>query len=219
MKKKIKIPRLFKGQIKNKKLRGILKFLLSLFILYHLAMVFIIPHYMSMIHERLMPYFVSYAHTLSFTTSWDFYAPNPTYYYYFTYEVIDSKNKVGTFRWPPSRKESKRIYLNHNRLIYHARYFIMSGQRSIRRHFMPYLCYLHPEATEITMKVMYEYRPHFKKAKVIGPGVFSADNLQNMQEWIKVTSKCKRRKKSRNINTLDESLIDENDVLDEVGDE
>ena len=216
MKKKIKTPALLKGQIKNKKLRGILKFILSLFILYHLAMVFIMPQYMSMIHERLIPYFISYAHTLSFTTSWDFYAPNPTYYYYFQYEVVNSKNKVGTFRWPPSRKESKRIYLNHNRLIYHARFFMLLGHKNIRKHFMPYLCYLHPEATEITLQVMFEDRPHFKKAKIAGPRVFSADNAQkDMKEWMKVSSKCKKRKKSRNINTLDEDLIDDSDVLDE----
>lgn len=179
-----------------------MKFFLSLFILYHLAMMFITPHYMSMVHERLMPYFTSYAYTLSFKTNWDFYSPNPTYYYYFKYEVIDSKNKVGTFRWPPSRKESKRIYLNHNRLIYHARFFIILGQKNIRQHFIPYLCYLHPEATEITMKVIFEARPHFKKAKVFGPRFFSADNKQNMKEWFTVSSRCKRRKKSRNINTL-----------------
>ena len=209
MGKKIKSSAFFKGQIKNKKLRGILKFFLSLFILYHLAVIFITPHHMSLVHERLMPYFIPYAHTLSFYTSWDFYSPNPTYYYYFKYEVIDLKNKVRTFRWPPSRKESRRIYLNHNRLIYHARFFILLGKKSIRKYFIPYLCYLHPEAAEITMKVIFEDRPHFKKAKVFGPGFFSADNEQNMKEWLAVSSRCKRRTKSRNINTLEEFMGNE----------
>ena len=217
MKKIIKLPSFFKGQIKNKKLRGVLKFFLSLFILYHLAMILIIPHRRSMIHEYAMPYFPSYVHTLSLDTSWNFYAPNPIDYYYFEYEVIDSKNKVGTFRWPPSRKEVKRIYLNHNRLIYHARFFLTLHERNISQYFiLPYLCNLHSEAVEITVKVMFKNRPHFKKAKVLEPSFLSVDNKQNRKKWFSVTSKCKKRKKSRNINNLNEFLEERSpDEMDE----
>jgi len=207
MKQKRKNPDFTRGQIKSRSLRLFLKCFLSLCIMYHLAMIFIMPHYMSMIHERLMPYFASYAHSLSFTASWDFYAPNPSYYYYFEYEVIDSNNKVGTFRWPPSRKESKRIYLNHNRLIYHARFFMVLGKGYISRHFIPYFCRLHPEAVEITMKALFEDRPHFKKAKAYNPRFFSTYNKKNMKKWFAVSSRCKRRKKSRNIDHFGESQI------------
>ena len=211
MKKKVKA--VFKGPIKNKKLRGVLKVLLSLFILYHLAMMFIVPHYMSMIHEKVMPYFKPYAHTLSFSTSWDFYAPNPTYYYFFEYEIIHSKNKVDTFRWPPSRKESKRIYLNHNRLIYHSRFFMLLGKRHIIRHFIPYLCRIHPLADEITVQVMVENRPHFKKAKILDPRGFSPDNRKNMNTVFSASSRCRKQAKSRNIDT-----VNDKDDGDDVGD-
>ena len=178
-------------------------------------MIFIMPHYMSMIHEQLIPWFSSYAHSLSFTTSWNFYAPNPIYYYYFEYEVIGSNNKVGTFRWPPSRKESKRIYLNHNRLIYHARFFMDLGRGYIRRHFIPYFCRLHPEATEITMRALFEDRLHFKKAKSYNPRFFSADNKKNMKQLFAVSSRCKRRKKSRNIDHFSESQINNDYIRDD----
>ena len=105
---KIKWPAFFKGQIKNKKLRLFLKFILSLFIFYHLVMIFVIPHRMSMVHEYLLPYFSHYADSLSLNTGWDFYAPNPSQYYYFEYEVIDSQDTVNTFRWPPSPKRIKK---------------------------------------------------------------------------------------------------------------
>ena len=212
---KMKLPAFFKGQIKNKKLRFFLKFFLSLCVLYHLAMILVTPHRMSMIHERLMPYFSSYAHTLSLNTGWDFYAPNPSHYYYFEYEVIDSKDKVGTFRWPPSRKESKRIYLNHNRLIYHSRFFMVLGKEHIRRHFLPYLCSLHSEATEITIKAILEDRPHFKKAKVFHPSFFSADNKQNMKTWFATSTRCKKRGKSRNIDSLSDSSEGEDFMLED----
>ncbi len=207
MGKKIKTSAVFKGQIKNKKLRGVLKLLLSLFILYHLTMTFVTPHYMSIVHEKMMPYFKTYAHTLSFTTSWDFYAPNPSYYNYFEYEVVHSKNKVETFRWPLSRKESKQIYLNHNRLIYHSRFFMVLGKRYIIKHFIPYLCSLHPLANEITVKVMVENRPHFKKAKVLDPNTFSSDNKKNMRKWFSASSRCRKQVKSRNINTADDDFL------------
>lgn len=219
MGKKIKNSAIFKGQIKNKKLRVVLKLLLSLCILYHLTMIFVIPHYMSMAHEKIMPYFKTYAHTLSFSTGWDFYAPNPSYYYYFEYEIIHTKNKVETFRWPLSRKESKRIYLNHNRLIYHSRFFIVLGKRYIIKYFIPYLCSLHPLANEITVKVMVEDRPHFKKAKVLPPHRFSPDNKQNMQKWFSASSRCRKQTKSRNINTalLNEDNTNEEDTGNKEG--
>ena len=196
-------------KIKNKKIRKAFKLALSLFIIYHLAMILIAPHRMSLIHETLMPYFTPYAHTLSMVTSWDFYAPKPSYYFYFEYEVIDSKDKVGTFRWPPSRKESNRIYLNHNRLIYHSRFFMFSGKKNIRKYFIPYLCQLHPRATEISIKALMEDRPHFKKARTFEPGFFSESNMNNMKEWFTVSSKCKNHKKSRKIDSLDASITDE----------
>ncbi len=200
---------IFKGKIKNKKIRGVLKFLLSCFIFYHLAMIFIVPHRMSMIHEKLLPYFLSYAYTLSLNTSWDFYAPNPSFYYYFEYEVIDSKDKVATFRWPPSRKESKRIYLNHNRLIYHARFFMVLEKKHIIRHFLPYLCRLHPTAKEISLKVLFENRPHFKKAGTFRPGSFSAESKERFQEMFTLSSFCKRKKKARDLSGAHTEDIEE----------
>ena len=199
-------------KLKNKKTRRFLKLLLSLCIIYHLAMILIVPHRMSMIHERLMPYFTPYAHTLSMITAWDFYAPNPSYYFYFEYEVINSKDKVGTFRWPPSRKEFKKIYLNHNRLIYHSRFFMSSGKRNIRKHFLPYLCHLHPTATEISIKALFENRPHFKKARTFKSGFFSKNNMENMKEWFTVSSRCKRRKKTRKIDSLVGPITDDDSL-------
>ena len=190
-------------RIKNKQLRFVLKLLISLLVIYHLAMIIVVPQRMSMIHERLMPYFSSYAYTLSLAVSWDFYAPNPSIYYYFEYEVIDAKDRVEVFRWPPSRKEFKKGYMNHNRLIYHSRFFMLLGQKRIRRHFMPYLCRLHPSAREISVKAIVENRPHFKKARVFDPGFFSAGNKENMRVWFTASSRCKRSKKTRELNTTE----------------
>ena len=217
MKKKKKNTSFWKAFKQNSKTQFIVKVFLSLFVLYHLSMIFISPHIMSLAHETLMPYFSPYASTLSLNTSWNFYAPNPAYYHYLTYEVIDSKSKVGDFRWPPKRKESKLIYLNHNRLIYHARFFIMAGPQNIRRYFIPYLCRLHPSATEITLKIILENRPHFKKAKTFKSTFFSANNQDNMKMWsAPIHTRCARKKKLRHIDS-EESLNDAIEPTEDIG--
>ncbi len=205
MKRKTKKISFWKAQRENKISRFILKLLLSLFVLYHLSMIFISPNTRSLAHEALMPYFTFYASALSLNNAWDFYAPNPTYYYYLEYEVIDSKDKVATFRWPPKRKESQLIYLNHNRLLYHARFFIMAGPQNIRRYLIPYFCRQHPFADEITLKIMFENRPHFKKARTFRSDFFSAENLENMKMWSNIHARCKKQKKARKINSEDPS--------------
>ena len=205
MRKKAKNLSFWKSLKQSPKIGFITKLFLSLFVLYHLCMIFISPHVMSLAHNRLMPYFAPYANTLSLSASWNFYTPNPNYYYYFHYEVIDSKSKVGSFRWPPKRKESKRIYLNHNRLIHHTRFFVMAGPKNIRRYFIPYLCRLHPLASEIILKVRLERRwLRFKKQKkVFRPAVFSAENKENTKEWPDIHLKCTRKKKQRHIDSYE----------------
>ena len=184
-----------------------LKLLVSVFIVYHLLMVFISPNKLSMIHEKLMPYFISYAHTLAMDVGWSFYAPNPYSYFYFEYEVIYKNDRVNTFRWPPSRKESKKNIFSYNRLISHTLFFMLSGARNVRKHLLPYLCHIHPESKEITAQAIVEDRPHFKKAQVLDPMSLSPQNQENMKVWYKTSRRCYHKKKSRSI--------DSEDILDE----
>ena len=188
--------------------KNTLKIFISLFIVYHLLVVFTVPHRSSLIYEKLSSYFISYAHTLGIHTGWSFYAPNPTSYFYFEYEVIDKEDQVDDFRWPPSRKESGRLMFNHNRLISHTMFFIGSGPGNLKKYFLPYLCRLHPEAKEISIQAVVENRPHFKKANVLGLKLQLPENKENMKVWYKTSKKCWRNKKSRTISSegYDEEL-------------
>ena len=179
-----------------------LKVLVSGFIVYHLLMIFISPNRLSMIHEKLMPYFISYSHTLSMDVSWSFYAPNPYSYFYFDYEVVYKNDRVNTFRWPPSRKEFKKNIFSYNRLISHTLFFMLSGARHVRRHLLPYLCHIHPESKEITAQAIVEDRPHFKKAQVLDP-TQSLYNKENMKVWYKASRRCYHKRKSRSIDSED----------------
>lgn len=202
MKKKIKKPAFFKNAL----FQVTLKIFLSFYILYHLAVVFVTPQRMSMLRKNFGSYFISYAQTLFIDGSWNFYIPRRSHYYDFKYTVMEGKRKIGTFRWPPSRREVKRIYLNHNRLISHSRFFMIIGGRNIRRHFIPYLCDLHPSADKITVKAILKRKPRLKNA-------FDSAIYDNKKEWFSVSSKCSKRKKARNI---DSTLEEENNLIEDV---
>ena len=79
------------------------------------------------------------------------------------------------------------------------------GSNNIRRHFIPYLCRLHPLAKEIAVKVIYESRPHFKKAKIMDLSFWPVSN-KNMQEVFMASARCRRNKRSkvRDINSTEE---------------
>lgn len=202
MRKKIKKPSFFKNPL----FQIIVKIFLSIYIFYHLAVVFITPQRMSMLYERFGSYFISYAQTLFIDGSWNFYIPRRSHYYDFKYVVMEGKKKMGTFRWPPSRKEVKRIYLNHNRLIHHSRFFMIVGGRNIRRHFIPYLCDLHPSADKITVEATLKRKPRLKNA-------FNSSIYDNKKEWFSVSSKCSKRKKARNI---DSTLEEESHLKEDI---
>lgn len=203
--------------MKNKKIILSLKIIVSLWIVYHLAMILIIPNRSSMANESFRPYFISYAQSLSMNSAWAYYAPNPITYFYFQYEVI-KKQSVETYRWPPSRTESKRILFNHKRFITHSLFFWKIGAEHIRKHFLPYLCRLHPLAEEIAIKIIYENRSHFKKAKIMHVPFWPTSN-KNMQALTITSSRCRRAKKSkmREINSTEdtEEWNETNDTYDE----
>lgn len=184
----------------------ILKILLSLYIFYHLAAVFITPQRMSMLYERFRPYLISYAQTLFINGGWNFYIPRHSHYYEFEYIIKEGKNKVGTFRWPPSRKEVKRIYLNHDRLIRHSRFFMVAGRRNIKRHFIPYLCDLHPSADKIVIKAVLKRRPKLRKA-------FDSPIYNSKEEWFSFSARCSKKKKARNIDSF---LEKENKAIEDI---
>ena len=201
--------------MKNKKLFAVVKIFISLFVVYHLLMVAIIPNRYSMLFDALRPYLMPYAHTLAMDSVWGYYAPNPIIYFYFRYEVI-KKNSVETYRWPPTRQESKRILFNHIRFVVHSQYFFRMDKNNIRRHFIPYLCRLHPMAKEIAIKIKYENRPHFKKAKIMDLPFWPVNN-KDMKEVFITSSRCRRSKHSkRDISSIESSEEDgEEEFFDE----
>ena len=166
---------------------SLLKIFVSLFIVYHLMMAAVIqrdsvvhnffrPWFVSYARSLSMdslraPYVLSPFGPLDGGIS--------HYSAYFQYEVIKNisageksgskkrfhrtrrrggqKQSVQHYRWPPARRESGRVFFNHNRLLAHSSFFmnvLPLSARLLRRHFLPYLCRLHPLADKVVLKLV-----------------------------------------------------------------
>ncbi len=178
-----------------------LKIILSLWIVYHLLVIIIMPHKQSPSYLFFRPYLTSYARSLSMDSNWKSDTLDPGRYFYLEYDVT-RKNSIETYQWPPSRKESKRVFFNHNRLIAHSRFFLNIRKRYIRRAFLPYLCRLHPSAEEISLRVLLKKHSYSKKAP-LSSFSFSAKKPKQ-REWLIGYSSCRkeRRKTERMINNI-----------------
>ena len=209
MRRKTKRSVSLKNKIKNNELlQIILKIFLSVFIVYHLTVIFVIPNSTSMVYEQLSPYVLPYGWTLRMATPWQFFSPDPADHYYFKY-IVHYPNKIKkTFFWPPLKKESNLMFFNHLRLTVQVFYFLIyNSGRFIRWHFLPYICSLHTEAIKIKLKVMTVKKPTFKEARQKG---YSFVPYRGGSVVLESSRLCRNKKNIRNINSLDKvESIDE----------
>ena len=210
-------------------IRVLAKGLVSLWVVYHLVVIVIMPQPLSLLYAPLKPYLMPYAYTLKFSNIWSFFAPNPDHYSYFEYDVYyessvrHQKTKKGrrgkrsgrfktprqnkkTFIWPLSRKESERVSLNHNRLIWHSIFFYhRSSPRTVRRYLLPFLCRLHPRGLRVVARAMRVKRPPFSKARGKNHSFHSMVYRGRGEpvEKFQTARRCPRNKNLRQIDSVD----------------
>lgn len=162
---------------------------LSVFVIYHLFVVLTVPNPQSYLTREVASFILPYANTLSINTPWQFFSPEPSSYVYYEYEVIPDSldEEMKTYQWPP-KDRSEYLIDNYMRLIYHSRFSTSSEQR-IHQFFLPWLCRYHPEAREITMRIMSEELVSLDKAVIVG-GPLS--NLLDIRTWNRIPYNCER---------------------------
>ncbi len=156
--------------------RGVwLKVALSLFVIYHLLAVLILPNPHSIVGRRMAPYLTPYANFFQLNTTWRFFAPDPTPNVFYEYEVIrrdwldnewdeseDWEDFAKPIRWPPD--DYKGFFTeNYNRLVYHSRFVTLTEQRT-GQFLVPFLCRRHPEAGGISVQSVTEKVPSIDRA-------------------------------------------------------
>lgn len=131
-----------------------LKILISLFLVYHLAAVIILPNGSSMVGRKFARYFLPYANSLLFNRTWQFFSPGPAPAYYVEYRTITNAaagedEERAPFIYPPLRQD------RFDDLYFRS----LGGLRLLsinpdvfERQFIPYLCRLHPEARALDLR-------------------------------------------------------------------
>ncbi|HVK61786.1 MAG TPA: hypothetical protein VM432_09565 [Bdellovibrionales bacterium] len=146
--------------------RTLLKIVLSLFIVFHLSAVLILPNSSSLMGRRLSWLFLDYANLMIFNRTWQFFSPGPMPNMYLEYEVETEDNALEdvreTYQWPKSNvnRFNNDFFL---RTVAGMR-FLGSNEVNFHKYFIPYLCRQHPGAVAVNMRSVVEQIPSIERA-------------------------------------------------------
>lgn len=135
------------------------KIVISIFLLYHLAAVSILPNSSSMIGRKLAWLFLPYANPLLFNRTWQFFSPGPMSAFYLEYNTLTNAapgvdEERPPYEYPPKRKDNSPddYYLR----TYAGMRLIAMNPTTFEADFIPYLCRVHPEASALDLRSVTE---------------------------------------------------------------
>lgn len=150
----------------------LLKAGLSVFLVYHLSAVLILPMGSGIIIRELGGYVNRYANQLGFNTTWQFFSPgpSPTFYLEYSYgypEGADLSAAEDPFEihWLPERRKGFAWSDFYNRRLYSMRFMALDSDRT-RKYLAPFLCRQNPMASTVTMRSVFERVDSVEKARV-----------------------------------------------------
>ena len=138
-----------------------LRLVLSLFVVYHLAAVIIMPNASSLLGRKFSRYLTDYSNTLGINTTWQFFSPGPAPVFYLEYDVEeanregDDSSDAKSYQLPPKRRASYYDEL-YNRTLYSMRFFVLAPVDTFERFFVRWLCKKHPEAESLSIRTVGE---------------------------------------------------------------
>lgn len=127
------------------------KGVLSLWIIFHVFLILVLPNSSSYL-GRILPWWaVSYGNSLSLHSNWNFFSPDPAHSMYFHYKVFFQDQNQTDLQEPvegylPSYKIDREMSLRHRRELYEMRFMVLKTQR-IQKFIAPWLCKKYPGAT------------------------------------------------------------------------
>jgi hypothetical protein len=131
------------------------KIILSIFILFHLAVVVVLANGSSYFGRSLSPYLLSYANALGINCTWNFFSPDPanTMYYkvrvYYEDGLGNEIKEPEEFFFPP---EKGQIVVNSSRrrTLYAVRFLTLDSSR-LKTVMGPWICRQHLGASRVRM--------------------------------------------------------------------
>lgn len=159
----------------RKKADFIVRVLLSVFLVYHLLVVLLLPSGASLEARALSRILVPYANTLAMNNSWVFFSPGPSPNIYLEYELegadleplvaeAEGTDIIGDEpRIFPPPKRTRWFNDHYFRSLYVMRYFALDPLK-LERYFAPWICRRHPEAASVVVRAVVEPVPGIEKA-------------------------------------------------------
>lgn len=145
----------------------ILKVVISIFLLYHLSAVAILPNASSMIGRKLSWLYLPYANPTLFNRTWQFFSPGPMSAVYLEYNTLTNEGPAADedrppYVYPPHRKNAA-LDDFYMRTLAGMRLISMNPD-NFETDFIPFLCRLHPEAVKLDLRSVVEELPPIEKA-------------------------------------------------------
>lgn len=166
-----------------------LKTILSVFIVFHLACIFILPNPESMLYRATAPVVTTYGNLLGMNTTWRFFSPNPMIRYMeYTVFYRDANKRLmsSVYRYPRIYTEEK-FFENYSRKLNNSMYMMMHKDH-LRDNFGKILCSWHPEAEVISVAARGRVFPNIEKSQLISGG---RSELGEVQTQSVVDIQCK----------------------------
>lgn len=163
----------------------LLKTVLSIFLVYHLLAVTILPMGSGLVVRELGRYFVGYANLFALNTTWQFFSPGPSpiFYLEYTYSyppAVDDEEAWETLSEPmllPERRVGFGISDFYSRRLYSMRFLSLNSDR-MERLLVPWLCKQDPRATSVSVRQMFGEIQNVERHR----GQFGADSFADMAE-------------------------------------
>ncbi len=165
-----------------------IKIILSLFILYHLYAVTLIPNSQTYLGLKSAPWIEPYVNFFEFVTQWGFFAPEPgPPPLFIEYELVDQEGKsIEVGRWPEI-PDPYFLRERQNRKVNVVRFMATATGRA-EMMMAPYFCKQNPKVSSVRLWRLYYNLPSLEQAAA---GVKSASEGVKSDRYSISNSFCK----------------------------
>ena len=137
----------------------ILKVLLSLWAVYQIIVILVMPNLGPYLGRGVQPAVSAYASTVGFNAGWNFFSPDPAHIMYIHYVVHygaeGSEDKEPVDAYFPPEKNKGIFSLTRQRELYAMRFMVIDPSR-LKTLFGPWLCKQYPGSSYIEMEHVIE---------------------------------------------------------------
>ncbi|MGZ3772069.1 MAG: hypothetical protein ACXVCY_08205 [Pseudobdellovibrionaceae bacterium] len=173
----------------TKKVKPLCKTLLSLWIIYNIFIMLVMPNIGGFIGRISSKYITPYANTVGLNAGWNFFSPDPAHTMYLRYTVryvdsqgIEIKEPVEDFF--PKEKNQAVHAVSRKRDLYAMRFMLLDSKR-LRILLGPWLCRQYPGATSVEMEHVIETVPLLDQVVTLKEEAVSdlSQEIQSIREF------------------------------------